>query len=44
MFSFETINIRTTKYMEIGRHWGMIANEHDRIGSNSNEKVKPLNI
>ena len=31
-----------TKYMEIGCHWGMIANEHMRIGSNSNEKVKKL--
>ena len=26
--------------MEIGRHRGMIANEHIRIGSNSYEKVK----
>ena len=32
------------KYMEIGRHQGMIANEHIRIGSNSYEKVKPFNI
>ena len=31
-----------TKYMEIGRHRGMIANEHIRIGSNSYEKVKTL--
>ena len=28
------------KYMEIGRHRGMIANEHIRIGCNSYEKVK----
>ena len=34
------VNIGKTKYMEIGRHRGMIANEHIRIGSNSNEKVK----
>ena len=26
--------------MEIGRHRGVIANEHIKIGSNSNEKVK----
>ena len=26
--------------MEIGRHRGMIANEHIKIGSNSYEKVK----
>ena len=31
---------RETKYMEIGRHRGMIANEHIRIGSDSYEKVK----
>ena len=29
------VNIGKTKYMEIGRHRGMIANEHIRIGSNS---------
>ena len=28
--------------MEIGRHRGVIANEHIRIGSNSYEKVKTL--
>jgi hypothetical protein len=28
------------KYMEIGRHRGMISNEHIKIGSNSYEKVK----
>ena len=26
--------------MELGRHSGMIANEHIKIGRNSNEKVK----
>ena len=34
------VNIGKTKYMEIGRHGGMIANEHIKIGSNSYEKVK----
>ena len=34
------VNRRKTKYMEIGRHRGMIANEHIRIGSNYYEKVK----
>jgi hypothetical protein len=29
-----------TKYKEIGRRRGMIANEHIRIDSNSYEKVK----
>ena len=29
------VNIGKTKYMEIGRHRGMMANEHIRIGSNS---------
>ena len=32
--------IGKTKYMEIGRHRGMIANAHIKIGSNSYEKVK----
>ena len=31
---------RKTKYMEIGRHRGVIANEHIKIGSKSYEKVK----
>ena len=31
---------KKTKYMEIGRHRGMIANAHVKIGSNSYEKVK----
>ena len=34
------VNIGKTKYMEIGRHRGMIANAHIKIGSNSYEKVK----
>ena len=34
------INTWKTKYMEIGRQRGMIANEHTKIGSNSYEKVK----
>ena len=34
------VNTGKTKYMEIGRHWGMIANAHVKIGSNSYEKVK----
>ena len=34
------VNIRKTKYMEIGRHRGMIANAHIKIGSNSYEIVK----
>ena len=34
------VNTGKTKYMEVGRHRGVIANEHIRIGSNSNEKVK----
>ena len=34
------VNIGKTKYMEIRRHRGMIANAHVKIGSNSYEKVK----
>ena len=34
------VNRRKTKYMEIGRHRGVIANEHIKIGSNSYEKVE----
>ena len=34
------VNIGKTKYMEIGRHRGIIANAHFRIRSNSNEKVE----
>ena len=32
--------VNTEKYMEVGRHWDIIANEHITIGSNSCEKVK----
>ena len=35
-----SVNTGKTKYMEIGRHRGMIANAHIEIGSNSYEKVK----
>ena len=34
------VNTGKTQYMEIGRHRGMIANEHIRIGSNSYGKLK----
>ena len=34
------VNTGKTKYMEIGRHRGMLANAHVNIGSNSYEKVK----
>ena len=34
------VNTWKAKYMEIGRHRGMIANVHIKIGSNSYEKVK----
>jgi hypothetical protein len=34
------VNTRKTKYMEIGRHRGIIANEHIRVGSNSYKKLK----
>ena len=36
------VNIGKTKYMEIGRHRGVISNEHIRIGCNSYEKAKIL--
>ena len=36
------VNNGKTKYMEIGQHRGMIANEHIKISSNSYEKVKKL--
>ena len=38
------VNTGKTKYLEIGRRRGMIANEHIRIGSNSYEKWKDLNV
>ena len=34
------VNTRKTKYMKIGRHPGMMVNEHIRMCSNSYEKVK----
>ena len=34
------VNTGKTKYLEIGRHRGMIANAHIKIDSNSYEKVK----
>ena len=34
------VNTGKIKYIEIGRHRGVIANEHIKIGSNSYEKVK----
>ena len=34
------LTFKTTKYMETGRHEGMVTNQHIRIGSNSYEKVK----
>ena len=34
------VNTMKTKYMEIGRHRGKIANAHIKIGSNSYEKVE----
>ena len=34
------VNTEKIKYMEIGRHRGMIANEHVWIGNNFYEKVK----
>ena len=37
------VNTGKTKYLEIGRHRGMIGNAHIKIGSNSYEKWKPLN-
>ena len=34
------VNLGKTKYMELGRHRGMIANVHIKMGSNSYEKVE----
>ena len=34
------VNSGKTKYMEIGRHRGMMTNEHMTVGSNSYEKVE----
>ena len=36
------VNIGKTKYMEIGRHRGVMANEHTMVDNNSYEKVKNL--
>jgi hypothetical protein len=36
------VNTGKGKYMEIGRHRGLMANEHITVGSNSNEKVKTV--
>ena len=33
------VNMGKTKYMEIGRHRGIIANAHVKIGSNSYENL-----
>ena len=35
-----TVNTGNTKYLEIGRHRDVIANEHIKTSSNSYEKVK----
>ena len=34
------VNTGKTKYMEIGRHRGMMANAHMAVGSNPYEKMK----
>ena len=34
------VNTGKNKYMEIGRHGGVVANEHIKIDNNSYEKVK----
>ena len=36
------VNIGKTKYMEVGRHRSMMANEHLTVGNNLHEKVKTL--
>ena len=38
------VNTGKTKYMEIGRHRGVMTNEHIMVGSNLYEKVKTINI
>ena len=40
VISDPNINPEKTKYMKLGRHRGMMVNEHIKIGSNSYEKVK----
>ena len=37
------VNSGKTKYIEVGDHWNMMADEHITVGSNSYER-KPLNI
>ena len=34
------VNTRKTKFMKVGYHRGMIANQHITVDSNSHEKVK----
>ena len=36
------VNTERTKYMEVGRHRGMMANECTEIGSTLYEKLKSL--
>ena len=38
------VNTWKTKYMEIGRHRGMIANDHIPVDSNFYQKVKTFSI
>ena len=34
-----TVNRQKTKYMEVGRHRGMMTNKHITVGSNSYEYI-----
>jgi hypothetical protein len=36
------VNTEKIKHLEVGRHRGMIANEHFMVGSNLHEKLKIL--
>ena len=38
------VNIGKTKYIEIGRHRGIIVNAHIKIGSNSYKKEKTFKL
>ena len=38
------VNKRVTKYMEVGRHRGMMTNEHITTGIIRMKKCNPLNI
>ena len=38
------VNTVKTKYMEVGRHRGIMAKEHINVGSSSYKKLKPLDI